>query len=532
MGASRLRWCYEGPVSRRRRIIALLAALTVAVTGTTAGRAAARHAAARTMPARPAGCAPYLAQPSIPPVHSYDPRPRAPRIFAIQFKQAAEYVTTYAAYRAKIDCMLRAYVLPHLARGRPNVVAFNEDVGLATVATGSRGAAARNLFAHPGAPSCESQGVPCGTIGALAALTAAYSVPLADYHLRFPSLDSVGQVFVAATDTTVRSFLTTFSELAKRYRLYLIGSADLPPFRESTDATDLALLSDPDLHPRPKAVYVATAPQIYDEVFMWGPRDVRTTGPGVLRNAVAENEKVPLTPIENEFGFSAGPATGPAAVQNLEPYALPGTRARIGFATSLPAFTYGSPPPGTDPCSNTSLYYMRCLDTLGANIVIQDEANPGRWTGPDGNGMEQWQPLAWMSSTYRAVSDPSVRFFYDVTPMMVGNLADLAFDGQSAITQRGLRGAGCHYIGNAEFVPGEDQAVFMPYAGSRPRFLAIAPWVVPDGPRAALRAVGAQLAPGSHAGRENEYLETALIADLPFPPDRRRHDCASAPAPR
>ena len=75
---------------------------------------------------------------------------------------------------------------------------------------------------------------------------------------------------------------------------------------------------------------------------------------------------------------------------------------------------------------DTSLYYMRCLNKLGANLVIQDEANPGRWTGPDGNGIEQWQPMSWMGSTYRTVSDPSVRFDYNVTAMMVGNLAELA----------------------------------------------------------------------------------------------------------
>jgi hypothetical protein len=275
-------------------------------------------------------------------------------------------------------------------------------------------------------------------------------------------------------------------------------------------------------------VYVATSPSVYNEVLMWGPRDVRSTGPDVLRNVVASNLKVPLTPLEAEIGFAPGPSTGPAAIANLRPFALPGTRARIGFATSLPAFTYGTPPAGVDPCSDTSLYYMRCLDRLGANLVIQDEANPGRWTGADGNGIELWQPLSWMSSTYRTVSDPTVRFDYNVTAMMVGNLADLPFDGQSAITQRGFRGRrrGCHYVGNESFLPAEDQAVFRSYAGSRPDFLALAPWVVPDASRASLRSVGASLAPGSGSALENDYLETALIADLPFPPDRRRPDCA------
>jgi hypothetical protein len=475
----------------------------------------------------PAGCAAQAPPRAHPAIVSADPRPGAPRVFAMQFRQDARYVTTYASFRKKIDCMLRQYVLPHLARGRPNVVVFNEDIGLATLATGSRGRSARHAFARTGAPGCGSQ---CGTLGALASLTAAYAGPLAVYQMRFPALGGLGQVFVAGTDTIVRSFMGAFSALAKRYGVYMIGSADVAPFEQRTDAADRALLSDPALHPRPASVYVATAPQVYNQVFMWGPHDVRSGGPDVLRNVVATNRKLPLTPIENGLGLTPGPSTGAAAVANLRPYRLPGTRARIGFATSLPAFTYGAPPAGVNPCSDTALYYMHCLDRLGANLVIQDEANSGRWTGADGNGIEKWQPLSWMGSTYRAVADPSVRFDYNVTAMMVGNLADLPFDGQSAITQRGFSGRrrGCHYVGDRAFVPGEDQPMFRRYAGNKPDFLALAPWVVPDGPRASLRAVGAGLAPGSRSARRDAYLETALVADLPFPVDHRRPDCAGA----
>jgi hypothetical protein len=255
---------------------------------------------------------------------------------------------------------------------------------------------------------------------------------------------------------------------------------------------------------------------------------LRSGGPDVLRNAVASNQKVPLTSLETFLGLTPGPSRGPAAKANLRPYTLPGTQARLGIATSLPAFIYRSPPAGADPCGDTSRYYMRCLDQMGANIVIQDEANPGRWTGADGNGIEQWQPLSWMSSTYRAVQDPSVHFAYNVTAMLVGNLADLVFDGQSAITQRGgARGPGCAYVGNRRFVPGEDQSVFRRYAGPQRSFLAIAPWVVSDRSRAALRSVGAQLAAGSQSALENGYVQTALIADLPFPVDHRRTGCAS-----
>jgi hypothetical protein len=492
----------------------------------------AAGAGARSASAQAAGggrCAGVLAHRSRPPIESLDPRAGAPRVFAMQYKQEARSVVSYASFRRKIDCMLRAYVVPHLAVGRPNVVVFNEDIGLGALAIGSRGRVARDVIAHRGGPTCVPGVEPCGVLGAISSLTDAYARPVAAYRQRFGALPGLSSVFIGATDTTVRGFLGTFSALAKRYGVYLIGSGDLPAFRQSRAAVDRRLFTDPDLRPAPSSVYVASTPRAYNQVFMWGPRDVRRRGPDVLRNVVASNRKVPLTSIENALSLAPGPAHGRAAVANLRPYLLPGTRARIGFATSLPAFTYGSPAHGVDPCSDTSLYYMRCLDRLGTNLVIQDEANPGRWTGPDGNGIEQWQPLSWMSSTYRTVSDPTVHFDYNVTAMMVGNLSDLAFDGQSAITQRGVsRRAGCHYIGNRAFVPGEDQSAFRRYAGSRPDFLAVAPWVVGDRSRAALRRVGGELAPGSGSRLQNDYVEMALIADLPFPVDRRRPNCAGA----
>jgi hypothetical protein len=173
---------------------------------------------------------------------------------------------------------------------------------------------------------------------------------------------------------------------------------------------------------------------------------------------------------------------------------------------------------------------MRCLDRLGADVVVQDEANPGRWTGTDADPRERWQPLSWMLSTYRAVADAGVHFAYNVTPMMVGNLADLPFDGQTAITARGLSrraGAGCHYIGNAAFLAAEDRADLRGYAGPRGSFLAIAPWVVSDRDRADLRRVGAALAPGSRSPLEDDYVETAVVADLPVPVDRGRAGCVT-----
>ena len=72
-----------------------------------------------------------------------------------------------------------------------------------------------------------------------------------------------------------------------------------------------------------------------------------------------------------------------------------------------------------------------------------------------------------------------------------------------------------------------DSAAYGVYAGKKREFLGLVPWVTKDAPRAQLRAVGAELAPGSGSPRENDYLESAIVADLPFPPDPRRANCLS-----
>jgi hypothetical protein len=123
---------------------------------------------------------------------------------------------------------------------------------------------------------------------------------------------------------------------------------------------------------------------------------------------------------------------------------------------------------------------------------------------------------------------------------MVGNLADLPFDGQTAITQRGLRtGPACHYVGNARFLPGTDPERFdiggeplpvRPYAGPKTEFLALAPWVMGDAPRPELQRMAADLSPDGNGALENDYLETAVAADLPFPPRARRGSGNTAPA--
>jgi hypothetical protein len=483
----------------RRLLLLAGAVLTLAAAAPTAASAAA---------------CPHWGRPAV----AADPRPHALRVFAIQFAQQPAQIATAADYRRAVDCALRTEVLPHLATGRPNLVVFDEDIGLETIAVGARGAAARALLRRGNGCS----GDLCLTLATLADINTGYARALTYLQHRFPKLSTqLGRGFVAATDTFARGFMTTMATEARRHHLYIVASNTQAPFALTRNPAAVAALRDPAT-PHVTSVYAPTAGTAYDQTFVWGPRVIHPHDPAPLANLMADNRKVPLTSFEQILGLRPGPSGGAAARRNLAPVAIPGTGARLGIATSLPAFEYGTATPA-HACDDVAGTYMRCLDHLGANVVIQADANDGAWTGVDGSDpAEHWQPLSWMGSAYRAVSDPGVRFAYAVNPFMVGNLADTPFDGQSAILQRGLRGRGCHYVGNARYVSGDDDSANRAYAGNKPQFLALAPWIVRDAGRGALRAAGDALL------RSDRYVQTGLVADLPFPADRSRAGCAMA----
>src|ERR1700749_3388212 len=119
-----------------RRLLLFVGALAVLAAGS-AGLAALPATA------QAAAC-PHWGRPAI----AADPRPHALRVFAIQFEQHPAQTATAADYRHAIDCALRTEVPPPLAAHRPNLVVFDEDIGLETIAVGPRGAAARALLRH------------------------------------------------------------------------------------------------------------------------------------------------------------------------------------------------------------------------------------------------------------------------------------------------------------------------------------------------------------------------------------------------
>jgi hypothetical protein len=458
----------------------------------------------------PVECARYRSANRVPVTGYEHPEARL-RVFAIGYHLNLDHATSYETWRTAMRCLVEETVVPHRKPGVPTLVVFPEDIGLPTLAIGPRGATVRAQARTPARAASEA--VPLGLAGALVQLNTAYAPQIAAYQARFGPLDPRKQVLLAATDTFARAFSRTFSEIARDYGVYVVAGNNQARYRVTHDPVEVALFADPAEQPTGTA-YVAVDTRVPNTTFLWGPYDVDPDAPDFERNLLFRNEKVPLTALERDLlGLDEGPASGPAALANLAGVEIAGFR--IGFATSLPAFQYGYPfgqrPPDFEPCADIRRTYAACLDHLGVDVMIQADANPGRWATALPSGA--WQPLEWMSSTWRAVADPTVSFRYNVTPMMTGNLFDLVFDGQSAITGRGADAPPRRYVGTARPGP-NDPEEYAVYAGDKREFLALAPWAVPDGPRERLVAGADALAPGSGAGTENRYVESVIYADL------------------
>lgn len=463
------------------------------------------HVPNRLAPFALAASSSCAASPGRAPTTGYaDPNARL-RVFTIGYRIDITDAESYDTWRQAMRCLVETEVLPYRKAGVPTLVVFPEDIGLPTIAVGARGATVRAQAQSP--LGSINPDVPLGMAAALVQLNVAYAPQIAAYQLRFPLVDVRKQPFLAATDTFVRAFSKTFSDIAKDYGVYVVAGNNQAKYRATHNPLEVALFADPAALPTDTA-YVATDSRVTNTTFLWGPQDSNPSAAPFERNLLARNEKVPLTDMEKDIlGLDAGPSTGPAALANIAPVSVAGFK--LGFATSLPAFQYGYDfgrrPATFDACADLSVSYVPCMDQLGTDVMIQADANPGKWATPAGSGA--WQPLEWMGSTWRAVADPTVGFKYNVTPMMTGNLFDLVFDGQSAITGRGKLTSPKRYVGNATAAP-TDPSAYGVYAGDKSEFLALSPWAYADGPREQLTAEADDLA------SSNAYVESVLYADL------------------
>ncbi|GAA4009384.1 carbon-nitrogen hydrolase family protein [Deinococcus rubellus] len=327
---------------------------------------------------------------------------------------------------------------PHLSPTQPNLVVLTELNGLPLVLRGGFLAAATDKFEWA------------------AALLLLQHLPEALPILVREKVSPIRALQLARAGETVSLYLKTCRDLAREYGVYLVsGSTPTPHYRLHGD----------QLRRESSALYNQTA--------IFAPD-------GEL---IGTADKVHLTPDEEQGGVDLSPGD----LSALRVFPTPA--GDLGVAISLDAFR-------TD--------VIGTLAAQGCTVLLQPDANGSPWTGKEGiypaGATPRDQPLAWLESSWQVTGAGQIR--YAVNPMVVGNLLDLSFDGQSSVTGPAW-----------ESLPPRSYVLTLPRSG----FLALLPWVE-DGPPEQLRQTGQNLAAHSGHPRENAYLSGVIHADLRLPP--------------
>ncbi|AWN21999.1 carbon-nitrogen hydrolase family protein [Deinococcus irradiatisoli] len=327
---------------------------------------------------------------------------------------------------------------PHLSATQPNLVVLTELNGLPLVLRGGYLAAATGRFEWA------------------AALLLLQHLPSALPILLRERVSPIRALQLARANENAALYLRVCQQLAREYGVYLVcGSTPMPHYR----------LHGWTLRREGSA--------LYNQTVILGPD-------GTL---IGTADKVHLTPDEEQGGVDLSPG------DLAELRVFPTPAGDLGVAISLDAFR-------ADVTGK--------LAAQGCTVLLQPDANGSPWTGLEGiyppGTLPRDQPLAWLESSWQVTAAGQIR--YAVNPMVVGNLLDMTFDGQSAITG-----------------PQEEGLPPVSYVMTPPRrgFLALLPWVERGSP-AHLREVGRQLAARSGHPRENAYLSGVLQADLTLPP--------------
>jgi hypothetical protein len=276
------------------------------------------------------------------------------------------------------------------------LIAFPEHTGLLAMLTGAPGAEARAAL-----------GAGAGTVDALTALAVAYGDQLGHYATRFPQVRSAGTLLhLALTDTLVHVLVETFGGLARTRRQWVsVGTAlaDWAPVA-GPPAAGLVRL-DPDR----EYAYAATSPAVRNRNLVFGP-DGRL---------VTVQDKAYLVPVERDADAGLGLAALP--LDRIEVAQLP--IGRLGSVISKDAWMVD---------------VNERLDQLGAQVLVQPEAFD-RWgevdRGRTADGLhvaDLWPPDKFQRGGWWMVQrHPSFRV--NVTPMLLGTLGDLHFDGQPLV---------------------------------------------------------------------------------------------------
>jgi hypothetical protein len=318
---------------------------------------------------------------------------RALRLVPVALRFDPAHATDLAGFRALIGDLLEREVVAHPTA--PTLVALPEHTGLLAMLVGERGATARERLAA-GATVTD----------ALTALAVAYGEQLGFYAGRFPQVTSPGQLLhLAVTDTVVRATVEVVGALAAEHGVWISVGTALADHEPVTGKL-AAELRAPDVDT--DHAYLAVDPRVRN-------RDLVLAPDGTL---AASHAKAYLVPLERD---PAGLGLTAIGLDEVTVADLP--IGRVASVISKDAWM---------PDVNDR------LDQLGAQLLIQPEAYD-RWAdlapveGPDGAPHRVlWPPDNvqrggwWMVQRHRSLRA-------NVTPMLTGRLAELAFDGQPLV---------------------------------------------------------------------------------------------------
>ena len=355
--------------------------------------------------------------------------------------------------------------VPHLSTTLPNLIVLGELLGLPGALMGPRGRMARRMRTAQ---------------QALLALAAADVGNFLAMRRRFKGISPVRALLLSRADALYRPLAIALPRLARQHNATIIAGTAAPVVERSTRPQDIRRWGQPAAG----EVFLASSAAVYNCAFV-------VTPDGALHR------------INKVFPTASEMATLDICAGKLEDITCIATPAgRIGVAISLDAFTPA---------------YLRHLDTLGAEIVAQPDANDQLWAAPSKTW--NWQPQEWLNSVMGSVQTEYPHLQANVCAMQTGNFFDVTFDGQSTIIHSGDNSPAIvdNFVGNDSFI---HTVTGQSMTGE---ILAMAPWVIADPitrtpmmslaeRRAQLQAVGKQLLPsGLRAG---QFREVAIWADV------------------
>jgi len=348
-------------------------------------------------------------------------------------------------------------LLPCLDPSGKNIVVYPEDVGLILAFLGPRGEIARQQTTSE---------------NAFVSLALSYGIPMRGYQKIYPEISDNRALTLALGHTIYSGVFQIFPEIARKTKSLTIVSVNAPyPFTYTEDPLSVETFGYPELGV--KGVYKAVTSSVYNLSLFFTPDG----------NLSFVDPKRYLVPAEEDL---LDLSYGDISRIGVFPY----KNTLIGSVISKDAWMPD---------------VLERLSDLSAQVLVQPEAFSG-WTIGEVSE-EEWLPDVFMESSYTAVQIYPP-FLYSVVPMLIGNLFELPFDGQSHITKKA-----------------EGKDPLLAFVGNDPvrGWVSMGPWSFPDPKeenpslpkeerRRKLRELGKSLLPSGE--RANQYRNSSAFGKV------------------